>query len=91
MKKYVTGLIALLLAVISTGFTISGNRSSDANPKSFSYNDYPDDTWMDDPNHYTLITGSLNCSGGSFRCGVVADDDGTGHPVLSGAVIFKKN
>jgi hypothetical protein len=59
--------------------------------QNFTYNDYPDDTWVDNASHYTLISGSLSCSGTAHRCGVSAQNDGNDHPVLSGATIVTKN
>ncbi len=90
MKKYLTGIIAILMAVGFSAFTLQKDKVSQSQ-KSFTYNNYPDDTWINQPSHYTLFNGTLNCQGGSQRCGVVADDDGTGHPKLSTAVIYTKN
>jgi hypothetical protein len=91
MKKYLLGIVAVLLAVGFSAFTQSEKKTSAPTNQNFTYNDYPDDTWVGDASHYTLISGSLSCSGTSHRCGVSAQNDGTDHPILSGATVFTKN
>lgn len=91
MKKYFLGIIAIIMAITFSAFTVEKNKASTGTQENFTYNDYPDDTWINDPTHYTLFTGTLDCNGSAHRCAVSANDDGTGHPVLSGAVIFTKD
>lgn len=91
MKKYLTGIIAAVLAIVFSAFTLHSHDGSGLVQQTYTYNDYPNDTWINDATHYTLFTGTLNCVGSAHRCAVKANDDGTGHPVLSGAVIIKKN
>lgn len=90
MKRYFLGIIAIIMAIAFSAFTIKKSQVSERAMQNYSYNDYPDDTFINDPTHYTLVS-TLNCVGTAHRCGVKANDDGTGHPVLSGATIFTKN
>lgn len=92
MRKYLLGMVAVVLAIGFSAFTKESNpKSSTLTAQDFIYNDYPDDTWIGDPAHYTLATSSLSCSGTAHRCGVTAENDGNDHPVLTGATIFRKN
>jgi uncharacterized protein YxeA len=90
MKKYLLGIIAIFMAIAFSAFTIEKHEASGRAMQNYSYNDYPDDTNKNDPTHYTQVA-TLSCIGTAHRCGVIANDDGTGHPVLTGATILNKN
>jgi len=90
MKKYLLGIIAIFMAISLSAFTIVKHEVSGRAMQNYSYNDYPDDANINNPTHYTEVA-TLFCSGSAHRCGVKANDDGTGHPVLSGAVILTRN
>ncbi len=91
MKKYLFGIIAICMGLIFSAFTLQKNKIPGITTENFTYNDYPNDTWKNNAMHYTLISGPLNCLGTAHRCAVVANDDGTGHPILSGATILNRN
>jgi uncharacterized protein YxeA len=90
MKKYLLGIIAIVMAITFSAFTVEKNKAPERAMQNYSYNNYPDDTFINDPTHYTQVS-TLNCLGTAHRCGVKANDDGTGHPVLGGATIFTRN
>jgi hypothetical protein len=83
MKQYLLGAIALVTAITLNSFTLkpAGHPTS---TKNYNYTAYPDDTHTADPSFYTLTPNNgndpLHCPGNTHTCGVVAQDDGTGHP-----------
>ena len=92
MKKTFWSITMLFLIAVVSAFSLKGENkdiSKDLVTKNFVYTAYPDNdpAEVNDPLNYVL-TGSggsipLNCPGGSHRCGVIAIDDGTGHPDFS--------
>ena len=90
MKKYLLGIIAIVMAITFSAFTVEKNETPERAMQNYSYNDYPNDANINDPTHYTQVV-TLSCIGSAHRCGVKANDDGTGHPVLGGAIILKRN
>jgi len=89
MKKYLLGLIALVTAITLNSFTVKTSKHPTVT-KNFTYIAYPNDSHVNDPNYYTLTgndgSDDLNCpDGNSHRCGVIAEDNGSGLPDLSQA------
>lgn len=86
MKKYLLGIIALVTAITLNSFTLRSSGHPTAT-KNFIYTTYPDDSNSNDPDAYMLSghggTDALNCPGTLHTCGVVAQDDGSGHPDLT--------
>ena len=86
MKQYFLGAIALVTAITLNSFTLKADTHPTAT-KNFEYNDYPNDAFQNIASHYTL-TGNdgqdeLDCPGSVHRCGVVAQDNGSGLPDLT--------
>ncbi len=97
MKKYSLSIIAVLLAVGLSAFSMKSKTIvKNSSQKYFIYTAYPSNTSADlnNPANYTPTTNDgqdqLVCSGTGKRCGVYATDDGSGEPVLSGATIFQR-
>jgi len=89
MKKYLLGLIALVTAITLNSFTVKTSKHPTVT-KNFWYTAYPNDSHANDPNYYILTgndgTDDPDCPEGSIhRCGVIAQDDGTGLPDLTSA------
>lgn len=99
MKKILFSLLGLLLIVTISAFALNLKTEKSVKPlatKNFVYNAYPDDSpgMVNDPSNYSLTaslgTTPLNCPvGASHRCGVIAIDDGTGHPDLNQSYTIK--
>jgi hypothetical protein len=86
MKQYLLGAIALVTAITLNSFTLKP-ASHPTGTKIFEYNDYPNDFYQSNASHYTM-TGNdgqdpLPCDGSAHRCGVVAQDNGSGLPDLT--------
>jgi hypothetical protein len=86
MKQYLLGAIALVTAITLNSFTLKPDSHPTAT-KNFIYNAYPNDLLVNDPSQYSLTGNNgldpLICVGTVHRCGVIAQDDGTGHPDLT--------
>lgn len=84
MKRYLVGMFALMLAFTFSAFTVAKTKST--TQKNWIYDSLGDDQFKDDPAHYYLSgpdgEDPLPCETGSFRCGVIANDNG-GVPNLS--------
>ena len=85
-------LAAIVLIAVFSAFSLKTTKPQTQQSfatKNFVYNLYPDDdpSKISNPANYSLTTNGgmdpLNCPTGSHRCGVVAVDDGTGHPDFS--------
>lgn len=92
MKKIILGIAVVALIVIGSAFAFHKSDAPPANSfatKNFVYDLYPNDDpdEINDPTNYSLTgsggTAPLDCPNGSHRCGVIAQDDGTGHPDFS--------
>jgi len=86
MKQYLLGTIALVTAITLNSFTLKPATHPTVT-KNFEYNDYPNDFYQNVPSHYTMTgsngTDPLDCAGSAHRCGVVAQDNGSGLPDLT--------
>jgi hypothetical protein len=98
MKKIILSITVILLIVVGTAFAFKSPTTTAPSKfvtKNFVYEAYPNDdpSELDDPLNYTLTgtggTDPLNCPTGSHRCGVIAMDDGTGHPDFSQTYTIK--
>jgi len=83
MKKYLLGIIAMVMAVTFSAFTSEKNNLSGGLMQNTSIIIIRMTLLKMTPTHYSQVS-TLNCTGTLHRCGVKANDDGTGHPVLSG-------
>jgi len=92
MKKYLLGVIALVTAITLNSFTLK-THTTRGPVLNWIYMDYPNDAFKDDPSHYQLYgtdgTATLPCPGGTHRCGVQAQDDGSGQPDFTISYIKK--
>ena len=97
MKKYLLGIVAVMLAIGFSAFTEPQSKTKgNFTLKYFTYDDFPNDSWKDEPSHYTMTANGgqtiPSCNGTEKRCAVRAEENGgTGDPVLSGAVILEKD
>lgn len=99
MKKILFVVIAMIMAAGIGAFAMKQKHTdSKLVQKHFIYTAYPSQssTDLNNPANYSL-TGNdgqdvLDCPDGlTYRCGVMADDNGSGQPVLSGATIFLRD
>lgn len=93
MKKYLSGIFAIILAVGFSAFTAKSDVHS-ADQKYFKYLDYPNDANIGVASRYEL-SADLGCTVGDHRCAVIAESDGGSpeRPVLTdpNIVIKEKN
>lgn len=98
MKKNLLFLLAIMVIVVASAFAIKGSDTEILEvmaAKNFVYDKYPDNSpgAVNDPLNYSLSASSgtapLNCPNGANRCGVIAQDDGSGRPDLSQSYIIK--
>ncbi|MBV4357327.1 DUF6520 family protein [Pinibacter aurantiacus] len=81
MKQYLLGFVALVTAITLNSFTLrTENHRGTTNI--YKYLDYPNDAFINNSAHYQQVS-SITCPGGSHRCAVEAQDDGTGLPDLT--------
>ena len=77
MKKYLLGIFAVVLALGFSAFS-TPKKSGKLTQQYFRFKDYPVDTYKEVASHYESI-GSLSCTVGTYRCGVLANPD-SGNP-----------
>lgn len=98
MKKILFFALAIIVAAGVSAFAINQKAAKGkTNQKYFIYTAYPSQSPTDLNNaaNYSLTGNNgqdpLDCPEGELRCGVMADDNGSGQPVLSGATIFTRD
>jgi hypothetical protein len=74
MKKYLLGIVAIVLAISFSAFTSLQDRPL-LEQKYFKYLDYPNDAFVSVASHYELSS-DLGCTSGAHRCAVIANSAG---------------
>ncbi len=83
MKKYLSGIVALLLAVSATAFVNLPVTNTNASSSTYFYaGGVYDDAHYDVASYWNKTV--LTCSSGPKMCSVVAPDGSGGHPDFSG-------
>ncbi|SFQ07285.1 hypothetical protein [Parafilimonas terrae] len=82
MKKYLTGITAMVIAVICFAFTTPRPAGNAADYYWFSYSGDNSSAQEQQLSRYTQVPMNPNCNSANILCAIRTTKDGSGNPVL---------